>query len=181
MIYLFCQIERVVFLLKLLDWNDTYTNGKMKLKLGTYMTNPSCMAISLLMAEGGDYPDEPYGNVTVNLADDNELLPKYHAYVDVNNMPEAEDILKGAGIVKSTEDMRLSGFVAYPLYEFDKDVLAEYVSAEELKAYEDSYSQFAASHGGVESSRPARRKIEVPDDNAGEGLSRDDVDLFSLI
>ena len=181
MIYLFYQVERVVFLLKLLDWNDTYTDAKMKLTLDTYMTNPSCMAISLLMAEGGDYPDEPYGTLTVNLADDNELLPKYHAYVDVNNMPEAEDILKGAGIVKSTEDMRLSGFVAYPLYEFDKDVLAEYVSAEELKAYEDSYSQFAASHGYVESSRPARRKIEVPDDNAGEGLSRDDVDLFSLI
>ena len=150
-----------MFLLKLLDWNDTYTNAKMRLTLGTYMTNPSCMAISLLMAEGGDYQDEPYGNLTVNLSDNDELLPMYYAYVDVNNMPEVENILQASGLAKPVGTKRQSGFVLYPLYVFDKNVLSEYVPEKELEIYEDSYARFEASHSGTKSKR---RQPNLPDD-----------------
>lgn len=145
--------------LKLLDWNGIYSKGKMKLLLSSYMSNGSCMAISLLMAEGGDYPDEPYGNLTVNLSDGFEVLPKYHAYIDVNNMPEAAGVLSESGLAMPTGDMRQSGFVTYPLYKFDKDVLAEYVSSEELKSYEESYDSFQARA----EMKPSRRPIRTPD------------------
>ena len=173
-------ILKGVFVLKTLQWKDTYTDAKMRMTLGTYMANPSCMAISLLMTEGGDYPDEPYGNLTVNLADNNELLPKYHAYIDVNNMPEAADVLSESGLAMPTGDVRRSGFVTYPLYEFNKDVLAEYVPAEELVIYENSYARFERLHRKNEP-KTVRRQIETPDMTADGGLSHDDVDLFSLI
>ena len=171
-------ILKEVFVLKTLRWKDTYTDAEMKLTLGTYVTNPSCMAMSLLMTEGGDYPDEPYGNLTVNLAGNNELLPKYHAYIDVNNMPEAADILYESGLATPTGDVRRSGFVTYPLYEFNKDVLVEYVPEKELDTYEDSYSCFERSHS---KSKSVRRQIETPDMAADGDLSHDDVDLFLLI
>lgn len=167
-----------MFVLKTLRWKDTYTDAEMRMTLGTYMANPSCMAISLLMTEGGDYPDEPYGNLTVNLADNNELLPRYHAYIDVNNMPEAADVLSESGLAMPTGDVRQSGFVTYPLYEFNKDVLAEYVPEKELEIYENSYSCFERSHS---KNKSVRRQIETPDMAADGDLSCDDVDLFLLI
>lgn len=168
-------IPKGVFVLKTLRWKDTYTDAEMRMTLGTYMANPSCMAISLLMVEGGDYPDEPYGNLTVNLADNNELLPKYHAYIDVNNMPEAADVLSKSGLAMPTGDVRQSGFVTYPLYEFNKDVLAEYVPEKELEIYENSYARFAESHNKPKSKR---RQPNLPDDFDPEKAYEDLVSAF---
>lgn len=175
MCYNLFGLPKGVFVLKTLQWKDTYTDAKMRMTLGTYMANPSCMAISLLMTEGGDYPDEPYGNLTVNLSDNNELLPMYYAYIDVNNMPEAEKVLQTSGLAKPVGAVRQSGFVSYPLYAFDRNVLAEYVPEKELEIYENSYARFAEFHNKP---KLKRRQPNLPDNFDPEKAYEDLVSAF---
>ena len=67
-----------------------------------------------LTAVGDGYP-EPYGNVTVNLG---RKIPPYCAFVDTNNMPEAEDFLTDNGLASFTGLVQESGYCTYPLYRF---------------------------------------------------------------
>ena len=69
-------------------------------------------AIALMCSD--DY--EPYGNLTVNLG---ERLPENMAYVDTNNMPNAERFIKDNKLGKFTGKTRKSGYCEYPLYEFN--------------------------------------------------------------
>ena len=69
------------------------------------------LAIFLTCSNG-----EPYGNLTVNLSE--RLLPDT-AYVDTNNMPDAEMFIKEYSLGEFTGTIRRSGFCDYPLYRFN--------------------------------------------------------------
>ena len=58
---------------------------------------------------------EPYGNLTVNFE---EKLPENYAYLDVNNIPNAEEFVMENELGEFTGKMRFSGFCCYPLYKF---------------------------------------------------------------
>lgn len=58
---------------------------------------------------------EPYGNLTVNL---DKKLPPNQAYVDTNNMPNAEAFIAKYNLGEPTGEYGFSGFCCYPLYEF---------------------------------------------------------------
>ena len=75
------------------------------------------LAIFLTCKDG-----EPYGNLTVNLSE--RLLPDT-AYVDTNNMPDAERFIKEYGLGEFTGTIRRSGFCDYPLYRFNLDKIEE--------------------------------------------------------
>lgn len=84
-----------------------------------------------LTAVGDGYP-EPYGNVTVNLE---RKIPLYCAFVDTNNMPEAEDFLINNGLASFTGLVQESGYCTYPLYRFDAEMLRQ-LSPGGMAAYE---------------------------------------------
>ena len=79
------------------------------------------LAIQLLT--DGMYGPEPYSTLTVNL---DKKLPANQAYVDTNNMPDAEEFIEKYNLGKPTGGYRVSGFCIYPLYEFDLDECAKY-------------------------------------------------------
>ena len=58
---------------------------------------------------------EPYGNLTVNL---DKKLPPNQAYVDTNNMPNAEAFIDENHLGEPTGEYGMSGFCFYPLYKF---------------------------------------------------------------
>ena len=66
---------------------------------------------------------EPFQNVTVNL---DFLCPGY-AYLDTNNFPDIKDALEKLGIIKDERRQTRSGYVSYPLVQFDIGVLKQYV------------------------------------------------------
>jgi len=74
-----------------------------------------------LTAVGDGYP-EPYGNVTVNLE---RKIPPYCAFVDTNNMPEAEDFLIDNRLASFTGLVQESGYCTYPLYRFNVERLRQ--------------------------------------------------------
>ena len=60
---------------------------------------------------------EPYGSLTVKLND--EFEGEETAYVDVNNIPEAEKFIQENGLGVPTGGFKMSGYCVYPLYKFD--------------------------------------------------------------
>lgn len=72
--------------------------------------------------------DEEYGGttnfatLTVNLQ---AKLPPNLAFVDTNNVKEAEDFIKEYGLGTPTGMYGKSGFCSYPLYEFNLDKIKE--------------------------------------------------------
>ena len=84
--------------------------------------------------------NEPYADITVNLADQ---LPKYCGYIDTNNIPNAEIFLKRYGIARFTGHYGYSGYCRYPLYKFDKDRLKELCPEYEyfFHMYESHYDE----------------------------------------
>lgn len=64
--------------------------------------------------------DAPFGNLTVNT---DQKLPPGFACIDVNNIQDAESMIKNYQIGKPTSMMIRSGFVCYPVYQFDLEAL----------------------------------------------------------
>lgn len=79
------------------------------------------LAVMLVCYEDG-YP-EPYGNLTVNLPE--ESVPEGYAFIDTNNIPNAEQFIKEYSLGKPTGWYGHSGFCTYPLYRFNEDRLNE--------------------------------------------------------
>ena len=103
---------------KIQAWGEEYKVRAIKAK---YTTNGN-LAIQLI-CEDEEYGGwEPYGGLTVNL---NKKLPPNQAFVDVNNIPNAESFIEENGLGKSIGDFGLSGFCIYPIYEFDLEKLEE--------------------------------------------------------
>ena len=90
----------------------------------TKYTNPETLAILLRCAES---PWEDFAVITVNLVSspygDVQYQDESHAYIDTNNCPWAEEFLQENGIAKPDprDIYGMSGFCAYPLYEFNPE------------------------------------------------------------
>lgn len=73
------------------------------------------MALQLYCMEDGE--SEPYADLTVNLP--SFLTGKNRAFIDTNNMPEAEDLIRNYKLGNPTGRVGVSGYCRYPEYEFD--------------------------------------------------------------
>ncbi len=95
-------------------YNTTYELFFMK---QSYADNRT-LAIEAYDAKTG----EPFGILTVNLRDPNQIR-KNHAFYDINNYGSLIEELEKQGICKRAEDnyQRQSGFVTFPLYEWNID------------------------------------------------------------
>ena len=91
--------------MKIENWGNAYDVRMEKTK---YCNGN--LAIRLVCDNG-----EPYGDLTVNL---NKELPDDMAYVDTNNMPNAERFIKENNLGVHQGKYEYSGFCAYPLYRF---------------------------------------------------------------
>ena len=81
---------------------------------------------------------EPFCLLTVNFGD--FIGTKNAAYIDTNNCPFADQILK-TGVAKDTGLYKESGFCKYPLWVFDEDFLKEHGS-ENYSFYSEKYDQY---------------------------------------
>ena len=88
--------------------------------INTYNSNGN-MCVRLVEDTG-----EPYDYVSTNL----DTVPAGCAFVDTNRSPEMVDILEKYGFAKYCDITRDSGYCTYPLYEFDLDAMADYISPE---------------------------------------------------
>lgn len=91
-----------------------YHNKKFNVKATQYYNGN--LAI-LLAGSNGDYDV-----ISTNF---DFLGIKGAAYVDVNNFPDIEDLLLKTGIAEKTPLTKQSGFVTYPLYIFNMEILRE--------------------------------------------------------
>ena len=90
-------------------------------------------ALELLFISDDDL--EPYSNLTVNIA----ARSSGHdcAYIDTNNLPEAESLIKQYKLGKPTGRIGYSGYCSYPEYRFDMKEVAKYcVNPEDLPVVE---------------------------------------------
>lgn len=94
-----------------------------------YMNNGN-MYIGLGCNEEGYL--EPFADLTVNLGD---TTPNYCAYVDTNNLPDAETFIEDNELGTFTGFVKRSGYCEYPLYMFNPDKLRE-LCPEGLAMYE---------------------------------------------
>ena len=115
--------------MKMLTLNAYGSNHNITLATDRYVNNNNLYVQMLCHDEA--YV-EPWCDLTVNLG---IKLPDNCAFVDVNN--NGEEIcqwLEANNLAKPTGRIVQSGFVAYPEYQFNMDVVAEYLfNAEEFK------------------------------------------------
>ncbi len=101
-------------------WGETIP---MELRLSYYMHNRT-LAVSLYEKESG----EEYGMLTCCLDD---APGRNRAFLDVNNMgKQIVDELETAGFGKRTGRMARSGFVTYPEFAFDAEILNAYTNSQ---------------------------------------------------
>ena len=72
--------------------------------------------------------DGPIARITTCIT---PVFKANEAYLDTNNCPWAEELVKKLGIAKHANGLAISGFCRYPLYEFDMDKVNEYVEGGE--------------------------------------------------
>ena len=65
---------------------------------------------------------EPFADLTVNICE----LPKGLACIDINNFPEAIDLIKEYDLGKFTNNFVQSGFCQYPVYVLNMENLEKY-------------------------------------------------------
>ena len=86
------------------------------INIGKYSRNNNT-AISLDCNEG------KFATITVNF---NENLDEGMAYLDTNNCPWVEDIVKKYCLGEPTCEYKQSGFCIYPLYKLDLQTIKEF-------------------------------------------------------
>lgn len=91
--------------MKIFNYGKPYD---VKIKVSEYYNGNLCIQ---LICENG----EPYGNLTVNF---NNNLPVNMAYVDTNNMPDAERFIRENQLGTFMGTTKPSGYCEYPLYKF---------------------------------------------------------------
>lgn len=113
----------------------TYESGicgdvQVKLEIAQYWNNGG-MYIGLV-AYDEEGMSEPYADLTVNL---HVKAPDYCAYLDTNNLGDAEEFIKKNGLGEFTGFIGKSGKCEYPLYMFHADKLRE-LCPEQMAVYE---------------------------------------------
>lgn len=106
-----------------------FMGHEFSIKVAKYQNNGH-LAIDLYEYEKGY--TKPYARLTVNLSDDelfdffSEEDKKFAAFVDTNNVPDAENFIKLYHLGRFTGFYGPSGWMSYPMYIFDKELLSEY-------------------------------------------------------
>ena len=83
------------------------------------------------------------------------------AYIDSNNCPFAEQLLK-YGIARDTGFTKQSGFCKYPLWEFKEEFLIEH-GAENYKYYSDEYDKYMKDSFGYDGDEDSPDETEETD------------------
>ena len=99
---------------------------ELSFKITTYADNAN-LAI-LVMSKNDNNIIEPYGTMTVNIV---KLLKDNVACVDVNNFPEAINIIEQYNLGTFTGLRIPSGYCEYPVYEFNLSELKKYAFSNE--------------------------------------------------
>lgn len=81
------------------------------------------------------------------------------AYIDLNNCPYAEQLLK-EGIAKDTGFTKRSGYCTYPLWEFNEDFLREH-GKENYELYSREYDEYMSSLSGDDESESNAENINT--------------------
>ncbi|MBO4834612.1 MAG: DUF4313 domain-containing protein [Lachnospiraceae bacterium] len=114
------------------------------LEVASYTYNPLSIAILLKDAEDRT----PYTTATVNIGKytgNGSVLGPYCAFLDTNNNPTLEEFLIRNHLAKPYTRFGepvygASGFVEYPLYEFDPELLRQ-IDPEGCAQYEQEYEK----------------------------------------
>ena len=101
------------------------------------------LAITLVFNNPETNLPEIYGVITKSFGE--FIGMKNCAYIDLNNCPYAEQLLKD-GIATDTGFTKESGFCKYPLWEFKEDFLKEH-GAENYFRYSNEYDQYMKEVG----------------------------------
>ena len=96
--------------MKISNWGNEY---EVRIKEAEYYNGNLAIMLECYDGEYGFW--EPYGNLTVNFEDP---LPDGYAYVDTNNMPNAEEFINKYNLGEHTGECKASGYCTYPLYKF---------------------------------------------------------------
>ena len=88
------------------------------LKVDHYRADNALAVLLFSKTEG------PIATLTVCLCDNR--LKENESYVDTNTCPWVVDFLKGKGIAKLSDKVRLSGYCVYPTMEFDLEKMKEF-------------------------------------------------------
>lgn len=72
--------------------------------------------------------DGPIARITTYIT---QVFKANEAYLDTNNCPWAEELVKKLGIAEYANGVASSGFCIYRLYEFDMDKVKEYAEGGE--------------------------------------------------
>ena len=91
--------------MKIKDWYGEETEVTMS--KGKYYNGNLCVQLWC--------DDGQYATLTVNF---DKKLPEDMAYVDMNNVADAEDFIRKYGLGEHQGDLKFSGFCCYPLYKF---------------------------------------------------------------
>ena len=94
----------------------TYTDCFLKVE---HYREDNALAVLLFSKTEG-----PIATLTVCLCDNR--LKENESYVDTNNCPWVVDFLKGKGLAKLSDKVRLSGYCVYPTMEFDLKKMKEF-------------------------------------------------------
>ena len=86
-----------------------YNGYEVNLIIANYTANGN---IALLL----ETPDgNPFGKLTTNIGE----LPYGYAYIDTNNMPDADEFILNYKLGTFLKAYKQSGFCSYPLYKID--------------------------------------------------------------
>lgn len=108
-----------------------YDDTECYLNINTYYNNKLAMALELVEKETG----EPYTVVSVNLGEEyreGTFVPRGSTFIDVNNndIDDLKDLFEKTGakprMVFGQPYTKPSGWVEYPIYDFDMDKLKEF-------------------------------------------------------
>lgn len=105
---------------KTLRYNSYGRDWAISLTATNYQINGNT-AVRMNCLVDGYY--EPFANLTVNL---DEKLPEGFAFIDINNLPGAEDFVEKNELGHFTGKWGRSGFCVYPLYELDLEKISEH-------------------------------------------------------
>ena len=122
------QAVKVIPVIKLYSMRDFMGKDLPGLAIQLYTVDPHHETL----------PQEPFALLTVNFGE--FIGVKNAAYIDTNNCPFADQILK-TGIAVDTGLTKRSGFCTYPLWVFDENFLKEH-GAENYSYYSKKYDEY---------------------------------------
>ena len=158
-----------------------YDGKDYELSVVSYQTDPAVMGIVLF--DSVDH--EPYGTISVNLGSDignGSIMQLNSTFLDVNNVPGIEEAVVKQGLAKpytrfGSPVRAQSGFVQYPLYEFDAEELKKY-DPEGYDTYKETWSTAVAEYQDF-LSKAQNAELENDDDAQWHTLYPDDEDMLT--